>query len=164
MVLNDAIDRAEAESCTFANRFRRVERVEDALWIAKARASVRELEDHVAFLALPGDLEHPTAGFTHRVHCVFDDLDASLEELVGVAAYGRKMLPDGNLQLDLARLAPGFHQLSRTIKEKGQIDDNFFARRLPREAEEIGHEVTRAARLIHDLAKKGVLIVGELLF
>src|SRR5208337_626183 len=51
MVLNNAVSGTESETGAFADRLGGVERIEDALRIAQARAGIGELHDHFVGLA-----------------------------------------------------------------------------------------------------------------
>src|SRR5271165_1880476 len=51
VILNYSVSRAKTKTRTFAHRFRRIERIENALGIPQARTGVREL--HSYFIALP---------------------------------------------------------------------------------------------------------------
>ena len=101
MILNYAIDRAEAEAGAFADGFGGVEGIENALRVANAGTGIGKLEH--GFLAWRwAVISEASAGFLQGVHGIVDDLDEGLEK-AGWHFRGRAAIGgDGDSTLNVA--------------------------------------------------------------
>src|SRR5438445_5007774 len=86
MFLDDAEADAQAETGTFTDGFRRIERIENAVRFLNAGAGVAEQNDYPAAIASGLDGESAAAvGRFHGVDCVVDDVEKNLKQLIAVA-------------------------------------------------------------------------------
>src|SRR5437016_1531940 len=86
MFLNDAVANAEAQTSAFADRFGRIERVENALRVLEAGTGVGEKDDDVAAIADCFDGEDTAFGGFHGFQGVTDDVEENLHQLISFSA------------------------------------------------------------------------------
>src|SRR6266550_8176577 len=90
MLLNDTEANAEAQACAFANRLRRIERIENAMGVLEAGTTVGEQDDNVAAVADRFDRQNTARGCLHGFQGVADNVEENLHQLISITAHAGK--------------------------------------------------------------------------
>src|SRR3989442_15976559 len=91
MVLHHSVGSAQAQPGAFADGFRGVEGIKDALRLADAGAGIGKLQDNHAAFVPHGYTEGSATHFFQGIHGIADDFKTALEKLVGIAPDPRKI-------------------------------------------------------------------------
>src|SRR6202035_1070876 len=90
MFLDDAKADAEPQTRAFADRLRRVERIEDAMRLLDARTAIGEQDHHVGAVTNGFDGKNAAIGRFHGIQSITDDVEKNLHQLITVATHARK--------------------------------------------------------------------------
>src|SRR5713226_1264387 len=151
VLLNDAEANAEAQARALANRFRRIEWIENALRVLETGTGVGEQNDHVGAVADRLNGQDTAVGGFHGFQGVADDVEENLHQLISISANAGE---DGlELQLDARR--PGAQveraELHGVVHHGVDVEERALSRYLARETQEIANQCFCTARLIADL-------------
>src|SRR5579859_5560158 len=88
--LNNSKTDAQPQACAFADRLGGVKRIENAMRLFNARASIGKQDDHVAAIAHRFDGQHAAFMRFHGINGIADEIEKHLHELIAISAHSRK--------------------------------------------------------------------------
>src|ERR1700678_83080 len=90
MFLHHTVANAKAEAGSFPHGFRRVEGIENLVWLLHPRTGVGKFYDHNTTFTQTSNQKHAAAGGFHRIHAIADQVIENLEQLIWIATHRRQ--------------------------------------------------------------------------
>src|SRR5882757_1758857 len=163
MGAHDAVANAQAESSAFAGLLGGVKRIEDALRIGDPGAVIRNGHFNGIAAQPRADTDAPAVpGLLHRVISVIENVQENLLQLLRIAERGRQILIE--LLHDFYSMTGEIVTAELDGLPQHVIDLYQLAlyRTLPREAQQILHDVLGALRFLQDDLQIFARVFGDL--
>ena len=162
MLLHDAVADAEAKPGAFAHGLGGEKRVKDLAREFYSRPGIGKLDDHFRVLALGANHELAAADFVERVHCIADQVEEYLQQLVGIAAHRRQFGFGEGLDIDVRPAQVEIAQVQSGRQHLIYILRDLLAGNAPCEAEQASDQSLDAPRERANLFRHLALAVAEL--
>src|SRR6202521_4078507 len=132
--LDDAEADAETQARAFANRLRRIERIEDAMRLLDAGAAVGKQDHDVGAVTNGFDGKNSAVGRFHGIQSVADDIEENLHQLIAIAAD----TGENGFKLQLDARGSGAQveraELHGIVHHRVDVQERAFGGNLPGEA------------------------------